>query len=127
VSLESGSSSRCIHKSRKTSGYFGLRRRLPAIYLLALFTVISLLRGRAVAQHPYLWLDATERTPIRNKAASNTADWQALRAQCDAMAGVGSIPYAVEYPQAVDPITAGSISGAGEERSENTSEDTRWR
>lgn len=52
----------------------------------------------ALAQHPYLWLDSTELTFIRDKVTSNTADWQALEAKCDALAGVGGTAYAVMYP-----------------------------
>ena len=71
----------------------------PYSTLAVLIFVIGLSIS-AQAQHPYLWLDGTELTIIRGKVAADAADWQALRTECDAIAGVGSIPYAVEYPHA---------------------------
>jgi hypothetical protein len=64
-----------------------------AILIVAVLYVVP-----AFAQHPYLWLDSTELAFIQAKVAANTADWQALRAECDTLAGVGGIPYAVLYP-----------------------------
>lgn len=71
-------------------------------FKVILLTIIGLSSASAVAQHPYLWLDSTELTIMRNKVASNTADWQALQAKCNAIAGIGSTPYAILYQ---NPIT----------------------
>lgn len=54
---------------------------------------LLLLSFPVFAAHPILWLDSTELTFIRSKVTSNTADWQALKAQCDALTAgsLGSI------------------------------------
>lgn len=69
---------------------------------LILLTVVMASSVPAVAEHPYLWLDSTELALMRSKAASNSPDWLALRARCDALAGVGGVPYAVIYPGALN-------------------------
>jgi len=70
--------------------------RVALLLLAATFSV------PAFAQHPYLWLDSNELVLIQNKVASNSPDWIALQAKCDALAGVGSVPYAVLRPHATN-------------------------
>jgi hypothetical protein len=79
-----------------TGKLFSLLSELRKSAVCTLF--LFLIAIPAVAQHPYLWLDATELAFMRNKVASNSPDWQALEAQCDALAGVNGTPYAVMYP-----------------------------
>lgn len=81
-----------IHRNSLNNG----GSRVVKAFAILLMTIAVALP--AAAQHPYLWLDATEINFMRGKVNANSADWQALEAQCDAMAGVNGVPYAVLYP-----------------------------
>lgn len=72
---------------------------------------ISALSLPVVAQHPYLWFDSTELALIRGKVASNTTDWQSLQTLCNQVAGIGSTPYAVQYPASTDSGFSSSTRG----------------
>ena len=50
------------------------------------------------AQHPYIWLDATELAQLRAQASENTADWQALKNACDTI----YLPATTYYPYDLD-------------------------
>jgi hypothetical protein len=58
-------------------------------------------------QHPHLWLDSDELTFIRQKVASDSADWQALKQQCDVLAAVPNDGI-VSRPNAVDNGDSGT-------------------
>jgi hypothetical protein len=59
----------------------------------------------AFSAHPQLLMDTTELSFIRAKVANNTVDWQALRSQCDTLAGS-----AVQWP---DPLNGGGSRKRG--------------
>ena len=61
-----------------------------------LFALIVLAVANASATHPQLLMDAKEMAFIRAKVAANTADWQAVKATCDALA-----QDSVLWPQAI--------------------------
>ena len=62
---------------------------------LFLLAVLIGLTAPAFAAHPYLWLDSAELNFMRDKVSNNTADWQALKTECDTVSG-----YAVLWPHA---------------------------
>jgi hypothetical protein len=92
------------------SKFFTLRfvilsgKRIPsqAIWRVIVLIILCTAGVSAFAQHPYLWLDSTELALMRSKVASNSADWQELQATCNAIAGMGSTPYAIMYQ---NPVT----------------------
>jgi hypothetical protein len=77
---------------------------------LALCVLISVVGVNAYAAHPQLLLDASELEFMRAKMARNSADWRALKDECDTLT-----TYAVQWPDATNGGTSlvrGYVAGA---------------
>src|SRR4051794_15661190 len=80
------------------------RRVVIAAALLAAATVASVAAigasGRAaLVAHPRIWLDSSTLTTLRSRATANTAEWQALKADCDKfLLGPVDYPDGNDYP-----------------------------
>jgi len=64
------------------------------------------------AAHPQFLIDSTQLAALRAKATSNTADWVALKAACDANLGK-----AVRFPNPVGDTSGTMVPGSGADNS----------
>jgi hypothetical protein len=76
-----------------------------------IWLAVIMLAPSSYAAHPQLLLDATELEFIHHKVMANTADWRALKGQCDDLA-----TYSVQWPDAVSgggSRVRGFVAGTG--------------
>ena len=83
------------------------------IVLLLLILIGFPIKGvNAVGTHPRLLMNTKELTLIQNKASSNTADWQKLKAQCDSLVNL-AVDYVDISAQQSSYAKRGKVLGSG--------------